>query len=136
MLAPDSKTTERIRKLEGLASRPGTPGEGAAARAAIERIKARLRPPIVETMARPPAPPTIVGLYLKLDRTCDRQRPCCDRRGVICEGVGPHGHALRCARCRKHRGWLKKSAAEVLLAMQKNGRLSAVPILRDGGIIP
>jgi hypothetical protein len=55
---------------------------------------------------------------------------------MICEGVGPHGHALRCARCRKHKGWLKKSAAEMLLAMLKNGRLSAQPILRDAGIIP
>jgi hypothetical protein len=136
MITPDSVTTERIRKLEALASRPGTPGEGAAARAAVERIKARLRPPIVETRARPPAPPTILGLHVKLDRSCDRQRPCCDRRGMICEGVGPHGHALRCARCRKHKGWLKKSAADLLLAMLKNGRLSAEPLLRDAGIIP
>jgi hypothetical protein len=127
MLSPDSVTTGRIRKLEALAARPGTAGEGAAARAAIERIKARYRPP---------APPTIVGLHLKLDRSGDRKRPCCDRRGVICEGVGPHGHALRCARCRRHKGWLKKSSAEVLLAMLKNGRLSACPVLRDSGVIP
>jgi hypothetical protein len=127
---------DRIRKLEALAARPGTAGEGAAARAAIERIMARLRPPMADPKPRPPAPPTIVGLYLKLDRACDRKRPCCDRRGMICEGVGPHGHALRCARCQKHKGWLKKSAAEVLLAMLKNGRLSAQPILRDSGVIP
>jgi hypothetical protein len=127
MLSPDSVTTERIRKLEALAARPGTPGEGAAARAAIDRIRERLRPP---------APPTIVGLHLKLDRTCDRRNPCCDRRGVVCEAVGPHGPALRCARCSRHKGWLKKSAAEVLLAMLKNGRLSAQPILRDSGVVP
>jgi hypothetical protein len=128
MLAPDSVTAQRIRKLEALAARPGTPGEGAAARAAVERIMARFRPP---------APPTIVGLRLRLDRTCDRgRRGCCDRRGLICEGVGPHGYALRCARCRKHRGWLRKAAGDVLQAMQKNGRLSAEPILRDAGVIP
>ena len=119
---------ERLQKLEALAARPGTPGEGAAARAAIARIMDRLRPP---------APPPIVGLRLRLDRTCDRRRHgCCDRRGVICEGVGPHGYALRCARCNGHRGWLKKSAAEVLKAMQRTGRLSAEPILRDAGVIP
>jgi hypothetical protein len=128
MLAPDSVTAERVRKLEALAARPGTPGEGAAARAAIKRIMARLRPP---------APPTIVGLRLRLDRTCDRgHRGCCDRRGLICEGVGPHGHGLRCARCRKHRGWLRKAAGDVIQEMQKNGRLSAEPILRDAGVIP
>jgi hypothetical protein len=127
MLSPDSVTTERIRKLEALAARPGTAGEGAAARAAIERIKARFRAP---------APPTIVGLHLRLDRSCDRRKPCCDRRGVICESVGPDGPALRCARCDRHKGWLKKSAAEVLQAMHRTGRLSAEPVLRDAGIIP
>jgi hypothetical protein len=124
----DSVTTERIQKLEALAARPRTPGEGAAARAAIARITERLRAP---------APPTINALRLRLDRSCDRgSGGCCDRRGIVCEGVGPHGHALRCAHCRKHRGWLKKTAAEVIRAMQKNGRLSAEPILRDAGIIP
>jgi hypothetical protein len=128
MLAPDSATADRIRKLEALAARPGTPGEGAAARAAIARITDRLRPP---------APPTINGLRLRLDRSCDRgSGGCCDRRGIVCEGLGPHGHALRCAHCRKHRGWLKKTAAEVIRAMQRNGRLSAEPVLRDAGIIP
>jgi hypothetical protein len=41
----DLFTTERIRELEALATRPGTPGEGAAARAAIERIRPRFWPP-------------------------------------------------------------------------------------------
>jgi hypothetical protein len=126
--APDiTGLADRLRKLEALAARPGTPGEGAAARAAIQRIMERFRPP---------GPPTINGLHLKLDRTCDRRKPCCDRRGMICEGVGPHGHALRCTRCKRHRGWLKKTAADVLQAMQRNGRLSAEPILRDAGIVP
>jgi hypothetical protein len=128
MLAPDNATSERLRKLEALARRPGTVGEGAAARAAISRIQARFRPPV---------PPTIVGLMLRLDRTCDRRwGGCCDRRGVICEGTGPHGHALRCARCGSHRGWLKRTAADLLTAMLKDGRLSERPILRDAGIVP
>jgi hypothetical protein len=119
---------ERLRKLEELARRPGTPGEGAAARAAIARITAA---------HPPPALPTLVGLRLRLDRSCDRDPGgCCDRRGVVCEGAGPHRHALRCARCMRHRGWLKKAAADVLQAMQRNGRLSPEPILRDAGVVP
>jgi len=39
-----NKLTERLRKLEAFAARPGTPGEGIAAEAALERIKARLSP--------------------------------------------------------------------------------------------
>jgi hypothetical protein len=128
MLAPDAITAERPRKLEALARRPGTVGEGAAAREAIRRIRARLDPP---------ATLTVIGLRLKLDRTCDRgSGGCCDRRAIVCEGVGPHGHALRCARCNRHRGWLKRAAGDLLKAMQADGRLGAEPILRDAGIVP
>lgn len=134
MLAPDSVTAERLRKLETLAARPGTPGEGAAARAAIDRIVARLRP---ATPPRPPPrPTTIIGLRIRLDRTCDRRQACCDRHGIIGEGRGPHRYSLRCANCGKHRGWMKAPAASLLEAMQKDGRLSASPILREGGIVP
>ena len=129
MIAPDL-TAERLRKLEALAARPGTPGEGAAARAAIERLLARLRP------APPPPPETIIGLRLRLDRACDRRQPCCDRHGVVREGRGPHRFSIRCACCGKHRGWIKASAGNLLEAMLRDGRLSASPILRDAGIVP
>jgi hypothetical protein len=48
MLAPDSVTAERLRKLQALAARPGTPGEGAAAEAAskADLIAARLFGPV------------------------------------------------------------------------------------------
>jgi hypothetical protein len=128
LLAPDPVTAERLAKLQRLAARPGTPAEGAAAREAIRRIRRRFAPP---------APPTIVGIVLRLDRGCDRAPGgCCDRHGVVCEAVGPHGPALRCARCNRHRGWLKRSAAALLKAMQSDGRLSASPILRDRGVVP
>jgi hypothetical protein len=128
MLAPDPVTAERLAKLQTLARRPGTPGEGIAARAAIARIQARLRPP---------APPTIIGLVLRLDRSCDRGRGgCCDRRGIVCEAVGPHGPALRCARCNRHLGWMKRAAADLLKRLQADGKLSAEPVLRDAGIKP
>jgi hypothetical protein len=121
VIAPDI-TAERLRELEALAAAPET------ARAAIDRIRARLRPT--------PTPPTIVGLHLVLDRSCDRRNGCCDRRGVVGAGVGPHQHALRSARRGKHRGWLKRAAADLLTAMLKDGRLSERPILRDGEILP
>jgi hypothetical protein len=127
MLIPDSVTADRIRKLEALAARPGTPGEGAAARAAIDRIKTRVRPP---------APLTIVGLRLTLDRTCDRRKPCCDRHGIVGQGIGPHRFSLRCSCCGKHRGWIKAAASDLLTAMQRDGRLTSAPVLRDAGIVP
>ena len=126
MIAPD--LAERIRKLERLAAAPGTVGEGEAARAALDRIRARLCPV--------PAPPTIIGLMLRLDRSCDRRSRCCDGVGVITEGVGPHSHGIRCAKCERHRGWLRATVAGSLLAMMKTGRLSDRPILRDAGVIP
>jgi hypothetical protein len=134
MLAPDTVTAERLRKLQALAARPGTAGEGAAARTAIDRLMARLRP--AAPVPPPSKPTTIIGLRLRLDRSCDRRHPCCDRHGVIGEGRGPHRYSLRCACCGRHRGWLKAAAASLLEAKQKDGRLSASPILRDAGIVP
>jgi hypothetical protein len=123
----DIENSQGLRKLEALAARPGTAGEGEAARAAIERIRAR---------QRPPAPPTIVGLHLILDRTCDRRSPCCDRHGIVGPGVGPHRYSLRCAQCEAHRGWIKSAAADLMEAMRADGRLSSSPILREMGVVP
>jgi hypothetical protein len=128
MSIADAAVADRIRKLEALAERPGTEGEGAAARAAIDRLLTRLRPASTPT--------TIIGLRLRLDRSCDRRSPCCDRHGIIGEGRGPHRYSLRCARCGRHAGWIKAAAADLLQAMHRDGRLSASPTLRDAGIVP
>jgi hypothetical protein len=120
----EANTAERLRKLEALARAPGTPGEGVAARAAIDRIMARARTA------------SIVGLRLRLDRTCDRRSPCCDRHGIVGPGAGPHRFSLRCAQCGGHRGWIKSAAADLMEAMRADGRLSSSPILREGGIVP
>jgi hypothetical protein len=122
----EANTAERLRKLEALARAPGTPGEGAAARA-IDRIMARARPQITAS---------IIGLRLRLDRTCDRRSPCCDHHGVVGPGVGPHRYSLRCAQCGAHRGWVKTAAADLMEAMRADGRLSSSPILRETGIVP
>jgi hypothetical protein len=119
---------ERLAKLERLAARPGSPGEGAAAHAAIERVRRRIQSP-------PAAAPALVGMYLRLDRSCDRAHGCCQRQGVIQPGRGPHRYELRCADCGRHRGWVKAAAASLLETMQRDDRLRS-PILRDGGIVP
>jgi hypothetical protein len=121
----EANTAERLRKLEALARAPGTPGEGVAARAAIVRI-----------MTRAPQTSSLVGLRLRLDRACDRRKPCCDRHGIVGPGVGPHRYSLRCAQCGTHRGWVKSAAANLMEAMRADGRLSSSPILREMGIVP
>jgi hypothetical protein len=119
---------QRLRKLEALAARPGTPSEGAAARAAIERIRRRLRLPESKSL--------LIGIRLRLDRDCDRRHPCCDRAGIVGEGRGPHRYSVRCATCKQYRDWISAKAAAVLEALQKAGRLSSSPTLRDTGIVP
>jgi hypothetical protein len=122
----------RLRALRVLAARPGTPGEGKAAQAAIDRILA-LHP---EAQADP-----LIGLLLQLDRNCDRQHACCRTPsgahvGVVHAGKGPHKYALRCSLCARHRGWLPARAAELLRQLFRDGRLSPLPILRDWGHRP
>jgi hypothetical protein len=75
---------ERLDKLTRLARRPGTAGEGAAARAALQRLFER------NPRLRADA---LTGLRIKLDRQCDHERPCCECRGEIAPGKGPHRHA-------------------------------------------
>jgi hypothetical protein len=65
-------TAERIRKLERLAERPGTPGEGPAAQAAIDRIIGRL---------------PIVGRTIERAKACSS---CGSTKFKIEPGKGPH----------------------------------------------
>lgn len=113
LAAPDVK--DRIRKLEALARRPGTAGEGAAARAAIARIKERHRErprPATKPRARRPN-----GQPLRLDEKiiCDAPegvfRPCrCSGNVfIVSPGVGPHAAQLVCAKCRRGGRWLSRA---------------------------
>ena len=82
--------TERLRKLEALAARPGTPAEGIAARAALERTRARLCPKTV------------------------KHRPCtsCGHESFFRDpGKGPHAAHLRCAGCGRGGRWLSRREA-------------------------
>lgn len=106
-----------LTKLEALVQRPGTLGEGEAAEAAIARVRGR------QNQAPPPAIiDPLIGHSLRLDRSCDRNSGCCDRRGVIEPGTGPHSHGLRCCRCGRHLGWLKTRAASLLRQLHVEGR--------------
>jgi hypothetical protein len=83
---------ERLDKLRRLAQRPGTAGEGAAARAALQRLFERN--PRLRASA-------LTGLKIKLERRCDRERPCCECCGEVAPGKGPHRHALLCNQMRR-----------------------------------
>jgi hypothetical protein len=103
-------------KVEALAARPGTPGEGAATRS-------------VRLMAHLPLPPpkTMIGLRLRLDGIWEHRESRCDRIGVVHPGRGPHKIA-----CGKRRGWIEAAVGDLRGAMRRDGRLSAAPILCDG----
>jgi hypothetical protein len=91
-MSPD--TPERIRKLERLADRPGTPGEGPAAQAAIDRIMARL---------------PIVGRIIERAKACNG---CRSTKFKIEPGKGPHAHHLRCANCGRGGYWMAHAEAK------------------------
>jgi hypothetical protein len=116
----------------------GTPGKDAAAQAAIDRLMERhAGASLVPTLPTDP----LIGLRLRLDRSCDRRLACCRtpggaHLGVIEAGTGPHGHGLRCSLCRRHRGWLPVRAADLLRRLFRDGRLSALPTLHDRSISP
>jgi hypothetical protein len=91
---------------------PGTPGEDEAARAAADRIRARHQAILSLDLPADSADP-LLGLRIRLNRRCDRDRvPCCDdpEVGIVVPGAGPHARGLRCAGCNAHRGWLKRDA--------------------------
>jgi hypothetical protein len=78
----------------------------------------------------PPAPQVV-----RVDRSADRERPCCENLATIRPGKGPHGAELRCARCGRHRGWLPKQATEFLDGIANRFDNPAEPaVLRDNSI--
>ena len=61
--------------------------------------------------------PRVAGRYLQLDRSIDREQPCCENLSTLRPGKGPHAAELRCAGCGRHRGWLPKQAFDFLAAI-------------------
>jgi hypothetical protein len=86
----------RIAKLEALAARPGTLGEGVAARAALARIRARV--------------------CVVVNPRVQRRKPCrCGSTTFLVEkGKGPHAHHLRCAVCGRGGLWMSHADAAEL----------------------
>jgi len=74
-------------------------------------------------------------LLIKLDRTVDHNKPCCDNLAKILPGRGPHAAELSCANCNKHRGWLPHQALEFIRnASHRFGASDEPIILRDSSI--
>jgi hypothetical protein len=69
---------------------------------------------------------------VKLERTTDREKPCCGNLATIQPGKGPHGAELRCIGCGKHRGWFPKQVLGFLKEVTDRFGDSPEPIiLRD-----
>ena len=75
-----------------------------------------------------------MSTIVRLDRSTDRERPCCENLATINSGKGPHGAELRCARCGRHRGWLPKQATEFLATVSDRFGDPDPIILRDESI--
>ena len=79
--------------------------------------------------------PELDRTIVRLDRSTDRKRPCCENLATLRPGKGPHGAELRCAGCGRHRGWLPKQATEFLDDIASRFGNPAEPIvLRDNSI--
>jgi hypothetical protein len=74
-------------------------------------------------------------LLVQLDRTCDRELPCCSNLATVHERAGVHAADLRCATCGRHRGFLPREAIEFIAETAARFGASTHPItLRDSTI--
>ena len=75
-------------------------------------------------------------LLVRLDRTCDREQPCCgDIATVRVRSDTIHAAELRCAGCDRHRGWLPRQALDFITSVTKRFGAAGAPItLRDSSI--
>jgi hypothetical protein len=71
-------------------------------------------------------------LLVRLDRQTDRDRPCHDNIATIGPGKAQHAAELRCAKCGRHRGWLRGEALDFLKDLTQRFGAPVEPIiLRD-----
>jgi hypothetical protein len=87
------------------------------------------------------AAPDLFGLVsappmrVRLDRSIDRDQPCCDNVATIHAGKPPHAGELRCSACDAHRGWLRQEALNFLkTTAARFGAPSEPLILRNSTI--
>jgi hypothetical protein len=81
------------------------------------------------------APPGRSLQIVKLERSIDAQKLCCNNIAFVCEGKPPHAAELRCARCDSHRGWLPREALDFITSTTERIGAPAQPIiLRDHSI--
>jgi hypothetical protein len=60
--------------------------------------------------------PVLTGLRMQLKRTKDVPCGVCGQTVIVIEkGAGPHVASLHCASCDRHRGWLPKAIADLLV---------------------
>jgi hypothetical protein len=80
-----------------------------------------------------PPPPQLV----RLDRTIDREHPCCSNSNIaeLLPGKGVHAAGLRCAGCGQHRGWMPKATFDQLNSIiGRFGAPAEPPVARDATI--
>jgi hypothetical protein len=71
-------------------------------------------------------------MRVRLDRTGDREHPCCNNIAIIGSGKAQHAAELRCAQCDKHRGWLPREALDFLTTLAQQFGAPTEPLtLRD-----
>jgi hypothetical protein len=85
---------------------------------------------VADDKAQRDSTPRIADRYVRLDRSTDRERPCCENLATLRPGKGPHAAELRCAGCGRHRGWLPKQAVDFLAIADRLGDPDPI-ILRD-----
>lgn len=66
---------------------------------------------------------------VQLDRSMDREKPCCENIATIGAGKGPHAAELRCSVCGNHRGWLPKQALDFVSAVAEQFGAGTDPII-------
>jgi hypothetical protein len=87
------------------------------------------------TASRPEPQSSVIGTRVKLDRTIDRAKPCCENIAVIHPGKAQHAGELRCADCGAHRGWLPQQVhAFIQETAARFGAPTEPIVLRDSTI--
>ncbi len=73
-------------------------------------------------------------LLVRLGRSIDLARPCCENLAVIQPRAGVHAAELRCAKCNSRRGWLRREALEFLTETARRWGTLEILTLRENQI--